>query len=145
MRTFFQTKEVALRDRKWVLVDAENKIVGRVASEVAAILRGKKNPAFAPHNDDGDFVVVVNAAKIKFSGNKERDKLYYVHSGYVSGLRTDTVGDLRQQKPEEIVKRAVWGMLPHTALGRQQLKKLKIFAGAEHTHAAQTPELSSTL
>ncbi|MDR2338289.1 MAG: 50S ribosomal protein L13 [Deltaproteobacteria bacterium] len=145
MRTFFQTKEAALKNRKWILIDAENKIVGRVASEVAAILRGKNNPAFTPHNDDGDFVIVVNAAKIKFSGNKEKDKLYHVHSGYVSGLRTDTVSDLRQQKPEEIMKRAVWGMLPHTALGRRQLKKLKIFAGAEHIHAAQTPELTSSL
>ncbi len=137
MRTYFQTREEALKNRKWVLIDAEDKIVGRVAAEVAAILRGKNNPAFAPHNDDGDFVVVVNAAKIKFSGTKENDKQYYNHTGFVSGMRVENPAIVRAKKPEEIVKRAVWGMLPHTALGRQQIKKLKIFAGKEHNHSAQ--------
>ena len=140
MRTHFQTREEALQNRKWILVDAENKIVGRVAAEIAAILRGKNNPAYAPHNDDGDFVVVINAEKIKFSGNKEVDKLYHSHSGYTGGIRTDTVAELREKKPEEILRHAVWGMLPHTALGRQQMKKLKIFIGSEHTHSAQQPQ-----
>lgn len=140
MRTHFQTKEEALKNRKWILVDAENKIVGRIAAEIATILRGKNNPAYAPHNDDGDFVVVVNAEKVKFSGNKEEDKLYHSHSGYTAGIRTDTVADLRAKKPEEILRHAVWGMLPHTALGRQQMKKLKIFAGSQHTHLAQQPQ-----
>ena len=139
-RTYFQTKEEALKNRKWVLVDAENKIVGRIAAEIANILRGKNNPAYAPHNDDGDFVVVINAEKVKFSGNKEENKLYHSHSGYTAGIRTDTVGDLRAKKPEEIIRHAVWGMLPHTSLGRRQMRKLKIYKGPKHDHSAQQPQ-----
>lgn len=139
MKTYFQTNEEARANRKWVLINAENQIVGRVAARAASILRGKENPAHSPHNDDGDFVVVINAEKIKFSGNKAEQKIYYTHSGYTAGIRADVAGELQKDKPEEIIKRAVKGMLPKTTLGRQQLYKLKVYAGAEHPHQAQQP------
>ena len=139
MKTFFQTREDAQEKRKWVLVDATDQVVGRLASKVAAILRGKDKPAHSPHNDDGDFVVVINAAKAKFTGKKLEQKHYYVHSGYTAGIRDDVAGDLMQNNPSEVIRHAVWGMLPNSSLGRQQMSKLKIFAGSEHDHQAQTP------
>ena len=139
MKTYFQTNEDALANRKWVLINAENQIVGRVATKVASILRGKENPAHSIHNDDGDFVVVINAEKIKFSGNKAEQKVYYTHSGYTAGIRADVAGDLLKNKPEEVLRRAVKGMLPKTTLGRQQLTKLKVYVGAAHPHQAQQP------
>lgn len=139
MKTYYQTNEDALANRKWVLINAENQIVGRIATKIASILRGKHNPGHSLHNDDGDFVVVINAEKMKFSGNKAEQKVYYTHSGYTAGLRADVAGELLQKKPEEIIKRAVKGMLPKTTLGRQQLTKLKVYVGAEHPHQAQQP------
>ncbi|MCC6931951.1 MAG: 50S ribosomal protein L13 [Deltaproteobacteria bacterium] len=139
MKTYFQTKEDAQAQRKWVLVDATDQVVGRLASKVAAILRGKNKPAHTPHNDDGDFVVVINAEKIRFTGKKLEQKHYYKHSGYTAGIRDDAASDLINDNPTEIIRHAVWGMLPNNSLGRQQMTKLKIFAGSAHNHQAQTP------
>ena len=127
MKTYFQTNEEALAKRKWVLINAENQIVGRLATKIASVLRGKENPAHSVHNDDGDFVVVINADKMKFSGNKAEQKVYYTHSGYTAGIRADVAGELLQENPEAVIKRAVKGMLPKTTLGRQQLTKLKVY------------------
>ena len=139
MKTYFQTNEEALAKRKWVLINAENQIVGRLATKIASVLRGKENPAHSVHNDDGDFVVVINADKMKFSGNKAEQKVYYTHSGYTAGIRADVAGELLQEDPEAVIKRAVKGMLPKTTLGRQQLTKLKVYNGANHPHQAQQP------
>ncbi len=126
-------------DKKWFLVDATDKVVGRVATEVADLLRGKNNPKFTPNTDSGDFVVVVNAEKIKFTGNKLKDKKYYSHSRHVGGMKVRTAGEVLEKHPERILMNAVKGMLPKTTLGRKQLTKLKVFAGSEHAHAAQNP------
>lgn len=126
-------------DKKWHLVDATDLVVGRVATEVADLLRGKNNPKFTPNTDSGDFVVVINAEKIKFTGNKLRDKKYYSHSRHIGGLRTRTAGELLEKHPERILMNAVKGMLPKNTLGRKQLTKLKVFAGPEHAHASQNP------
>ena len=139
MKTSFLTKESALAERKWVAVDATDKVVGRLATEIAGILRGKNKPSFSPHSDLGDFVVVINAEKVKFTGKKESDKTYYRHTGYVGGIKVETAAELRSKKPEEIIKRAVKGMLPRNDLGRNQLKKLKVYVGTEHPHNAQQP------
>lgn len=125
--------------RKWYVVDAEGKTLGRLATTVAATLRGKHKPTYTPHIDTGDFVVVVNAEKIKVTGNKETQKVYYRHSNYPGGLKSETLKDLRGRHPDRIIENAVKGMLPRTALGKQQLTKLKIYAGAEHPHTAQNP------
>ena len=130
-------------DRKWYLVDAENQTLGRLATEVASVLRGKKNPNFTPHLDTGDFVVVVNAEKIKVTGNKPQQKLYRRHSGRPGGMKVETFQALQERLPERIVEKAVKGMLPHNALGRQLFRKLKVYRGAEHPHAAQQPQLLS--
>ena len=140
MKTHFETNENAKASRKWFLVDAENQRVGRLASEIAKILRGKNNPRFTPHNDTGDFVVVVNAEKVSFSGQKMEQKEYHHHTGYVGGLKTETAAELLERKPAAILEKAVKGMMPKTALGRNQLKKLKVYSGTEHPHAAQQPE-----
>ena len=129
-------------DRQWYLVDAENKTLGRLATEVAAVLRGKNNPNFTPHLDTGDFVVVVNAEKIRVSGNKPSQKLYRRHSGRPGGMKTETFEALQDRIPERIVEKAIKGMLPHNALGRQMFRKLKVYKGSEHPHSAQTPRTS---
>ena len=127
-------------ERQWYLVDAENKTLGRLATEVAAVLRGKYNPSFTPHLDTGDFVVVVNAEKIRVSGNKPTQKLYRRHSGRPGGMKTETFEALQDRIPERIVEKAIKGMLPHNALGRQMFRKLKVYKGSEHPHAAQKPQ-----
>ncbi len=127
--------------KKWYLVDATDKTVGRIATQIAMLLRGKNNPQFTPHTDSGDFVVVINADKVKFTGNKLTDKIYYRHTGYSGGLRSRTVKEQMDRDPTAIIMSAVKGMLPKNTLGRKQLTKFKVFAGAEHDHAAQNPEL----
>ena len=127
-------------ERQWYLVDAENQTLGRLATEVAAVLRGKNNPNFTPHLDTGDFVVVVNADKIKVTGNKSTQKLYRRHSGRPGGMKTETFQALQERIPERIVEKAIKGMLPHNALGRQMYRKLKVYKGSEHPHAAQNPQ-----
>jgi large subunit ribosomal protein L13 len=126
-------------ERQWHLIDAEGQTLGRLSTAIAKLLMGKHKPTFAPHMDSGDFVVVVNAEKTVLSGQKEEKKVYYRHSMYPGGLKQETAGKLRQRRPTQLVERAVKGMLPKTKLGRQQLKKLKVYAGAEHPHAAQSP------
>ena len=127
-------------ERKWVVVDAEGQTLGRLASKVALLLRGKHKPYFTPHLDTGDFVVVVNADKIKVTGKKMQQKLYSHYTGFPGGLRQVTLDDLLRKYPERVVRNAVWGMLPHNRLGRKLVKKLKVYAGSEHPHAAQMPE-----
>jgi large subunit ribosomal protein L13 len=124
----------------WFVVDAANVPLGRLASNVAQILRGKHKPTFAPHMDGGDYVVVVNAAKVAVTGRKEDEKIYYRHSGYPGGLRASSLRQLRETHPERVVRNAVKGMLPKNRLGRQILGKLKVYAGPEHPHAAQKPQ-----
>ncbi len=126
--------------REWHVVDAENQIVGRLASKVATILRGKHKPSYTPHMDTGDHVIIINADKVRFSGNKETDKQYFRHTGYPGGAKTRTPKEVRAKKPEFIVQNAVKGMLPKGPLGRHMLKKLKVYAGAEHPHEAQNPK-----
>jgi len=126
-------------EKNWHLVDATDKVVGRLATEIANVLRGKNNPKYTPHTDSGDFVVVVNAEKVKFTGRKWDQKIYYRHTGFSGGLRQRTAKEQLERKPEAILMNAVKGMLPKNSLGRQQLTKLKVFAGAEHSHDAQKP------
>ena len=126
--------------RAWHLVDAEDLVLGRLATEVASRLRGKHKPIFAPHLDTGDHVVVINAAKVVLTGNKAQDKLAYHHSGYPGGLTSKSYGELLDTRPEEVVYRAVRGMLPKNRLGRAQISKLKVYAGPEHPHEAQQPQ-----
>ena len=128
-------------DRKWYLVDAENLTLGRLASEVASVLRGKNKPSFTPHLDTGDFVVVVNAEKVKVTGRKGEQKLYRRHSGRPGGMKVETFNSLQERIPERIVEKAVKGMLPHNSLGRQLFRKLKVYRGTNHPHKAQQPEL----
>jgi large subunit ribosomal protein L13 len=127
-------------EKDWFLVDAENKILGRLASKIASILKGKTKPIFTPYLDTGDFVVVINAKKIKLTGRKLNDKVYYHYSGYPGGMKSITPKDLLQKKPEEVIRKAVWGMLPKNSLGRQMLTKLKVYPGKEHPHQAQQPK-----
>jgi large subunit ribosomal protein L13 len=137
MKTYSaKTGEIA---REWYLVDAEGKTLGRLATQIADRLRGKGKPQFTPHIDTGDFVVVVNAEKIAVTGNKLDDKLYYRHSGYPGGLKSRTLREQLERRPAEVLRRAVWGMLPHTRLGRRQITKLKVYAGPNHPHQAQEP------
>jgi large subunit ribosomal protein L13 len=126
--------------REWLVVDAENMVLGRLATEVALRLRGKHKPQFAPHMDNGDFVVVVNADKILVTGRKLDQKMYYRHSGYPGGLKERTLRDMMASKPEAVVRQAVRGMLPKNRLARQLIKKLKVYAGPEHPHMAQNPK-----
>jgi large subunit ribosomal protein L13 len=126
--------------RAWHVVDADGLVLGRLSTEVARILRGKHKPIFAPHVDTGDHVIVVNAAKIVMTADKATKKIAYRHSGYPGGLKTQTYQEILDTKPEEAIRRAVRGMLPKTTLGRQQLKKLKVYAGPDHPHAAQLPQ-----
>jgi large subunit ribosomal protein L13 len=127
-------------ERKWRLIDAERQNLGRLATEIARLLRGKDKPQYTPHVDTGDFVVVVNAEKVAVTGRKAEQKVYYRHSGYPGGLKETSYKEMLERKPTEILRRAVKGMMPKTRLGRQQLKKLKIYAGPEHPHEAQRPE-----
>jgi large subunit ribosomal protein L13 len=127
-------------DRQWYLVDAENQTLGRLATEVASVLRGKNKATYTPHLDTGDFVVVVNADKIRVSGNKPQQKLYRRHSGRPGGMKVETFEHLQERLPERIVEKAIKGMLPHNALGRQLFRKLKVYKGSEHPHAAQQPK-----
>jgi large subunit ribosomal protein L13 len=127
-------------DRQWYLVDAADQTLGRLASEVAQVLRGKNKPTFTPHLDTGDFVVVINAEKIRVSGNKATQKIYRRHSGRPGGMKTETFTHLQNRLPERIIEKAVRGMLPHNALGRQLFRKLKVYKGSEHPHAAQQPQ-----
>jgi large subunit ribosomal protein L13 len=126
-------------DRAWHVVDAESKVLGRLATRVADVLRGKHKPIFTPYVDTGDFVVVINAEKVHLTGTKMENKKYYRHSGYPGGLKVTTPAELLRKKPEAIIMNAVKGMLPKTKLGRQQLKKLKVYAGKDHPHQAQQP------
>ncbi|EJU24412.1 50S ribosomal protein L13 [Mogibacterium sp. CM50] len=127
-------------DHRWYVIDAEDKTLGKLAAEVAMILRGKKKPIYTPHVDCGDYVVVVNAEKVAVTGKKKNQKIYRSHSGYPGGLKETTLAELRAKKPEEIIRHAVKGMMPKGKLGRQMFKKLKVYAGPEHPHAAQNPE-----
>ena len=126
-------------ERKWYVIDAENKTLGRLASEVAAILRGKKKPTYTPHLDCGDSVIVINAEKVAVTGKKRKEKIYKRHTGYPGGLREMTFEQLMEKHPTEIVRHAVKGMMPNGKLGRQMYKKLKVYAGPEHGHDAQKP------
>ncbi len=128
-------------ERKWYVVDADNLILGRLASEIATRLRGKHKPIYSTFMDTGDFVVVLNAEKVQLSGKKWDNKIYYWHTGYMGGIKEETAIKLRDRQPEELVYRAVKGMLPKNSLGRKQLKKLKVYVGAEHPHQAQQPEI----
>lgn len=125
--------------RKWILVDAENRILGRLASQIAMRLRGKHLPSFTPHVDTGDFVVVINAEKVSLTGRKWDQKVYYRYSGYMGGMKSQTARKLNTENPEKMIRLAVWGMLPKTRLGRKLIKKLKVYRGAEHPHDAQQP------
>lgn len=125
--------------RKWVVVDAENQVLGRLASQVAVRIRGKHLPTFTPHVDVGEFVVVINAEKVKLTGDKWNQKTYYRYSGHMGGVKAVTARKLIQEKPERMIRLAVWGMLPKNRLGRKLIKKLKIYAGPEHPHEAQQP------
>lgn len=127
-------------DHKWYVIDAEGKTLGKLAVEAAMILRGKKKPIYTPHIDTGDYVIVINAEKVCVTGKKESDKIYKHHSGYPGGLKETPLKELRAKQPEEIIRHAVKGMMPKGKLGRQMFKKLKVYAGPEHPHAAQHPE-----
>ncbi len=126
-------------EKKWLLIDAENKVLGRLATRIATILRGKDNPLFTPNYDSGNFVVVINAEKVKLTGNKIKDKEYHYHTFYPGGLKTIKVSEMLTKHPEEVLRRAVRGMLPKNRLGRALIKKLKIYCGSEHPHKAQKP------
>lgn len=140
MSTKFQTKEQAILDRKWILVDANDQVVGRLATKIAHILRGKHKTTYTPHNDGGDYVVVVNADKIRFTGAKEENKLFRHHTGFAGGLKEVIAADVRARHPERIIEHAVKGMLPKSALGKNMIDKLKIYAGESHPHVAQNPQ-----
>lgn len=139
MKSYMQKKETV--DRKWYVIDAEGKALGRVASLAATYLRGKNKPTFTPHIDCGDNIIIINAEKVLLTGNKEEKKMYYNHSMYQGGLRERTAKEMRARYPEEMMERAVKGMLPHNRLGRQMYKKLFVYAGNEHKHEAQKPEV----
>ena len=138
MKTFSAKPETVKRD--WYVIDATDKVLGRLAAEVAHRLRGKHKAEYTPHVDTGDYIVVVNADKIAVTGNKETDKLYHHHTGYIGGLKTITLQKLRAKAPEQIIEIAVKGMLPKNPLGRAMFRKLKVYAGSEHNHAAQQPK-----
>jgi large subunit ribosomal protein L13 len=137
MKTYVATP--ATRERNWLVVDATGKTLGRLATEIANVLRGKRKPEYTPHCDVGDFVIVVNAEKVSVTGNKRQEKRYYRHSGFPGGLRSRSFEEMIARRPEEVLRLAVKGMLPRNRLGRQQLRKLKIYAGPKHPHQAQQP------
>lgn len=136
-----QTVKAKETDRNWYVIDLDGKVLGRTATEIARILRGKHKPTYSPSMDNGDFVVVINAEKLLLTGNKLNDKMYYHHTGYPGGIRSISAAKQLEKKPEDLVFKAVRGMLPKNRLGRQMLKKLKVYAGSEHPHAAQKPNV----
>ena len=137
MKTYYaKPNEV---EREWLLIDAEDQVLGRLAAQVARILKGKHKPQYTPHVDTGDFVVIINADKIRVTGVKATDKIYYHHSGYVGGLKSETFEEAMKKHPERVIEHAVKGMLPKNNLGRAMGKKMKVYAGPEHPHAAQQP------
>lgn len=138
MKTF-SAREIDIK-REWFVIDANDKTLGRMATEIAIRLRGKHKAEYTPHVDTGDYIVVINAEKVRVSGNKFTDKVYHHHTGYVGNLKSIAFKDLQEKKPEEIIKKAVRGMLPKGSLGRTMAKKMKVFAGNEHTHSAQQPK-----
>jgi large subunit ribosomal protein L13 len=138
MKTFVATP--TNRQRDWYVVDAEGQTLGRMATQLADALRGKRKPDYTPHIDTGDFVVVINADKIRVTGDKMNSKIYWRHSGYPGGIRSRTLGEMLERRPEEVTRRAVKGMMPRNKLSRQQLLKLKVYAGPEHPHQAQEPQ-----
>jgi len=138
MKTFVPKKNEI--DRIWWLIDAEGKILGRLATEIAVLLRGKRKPQYVSFMDSGDFVIVINAKKIKVTGRKMEQKKYYSHSGYPGGLKDKTLKELLEKKPEEVIRKAVWGMIPKNKLGRAVCKKLKVYRGPHHPHQAQKPQ-----
>ena len=138
-KTYMATRADALLARRWYLIDADGKVLGRLATRIANILRGKMNPTFTPHQDTGDFVVVVNAARLRLSGGKLRTKVYHRHSGYPGGVHTRTAAQELSEHPERMLREAVRGMLPKNRLGRRLVTKLKVYRGAEHPHSAQQP------
>ena len=141
MGTFQARKEEVAR--QWVLVDATDMVLGRLAVKVASILRGKTKPEFTPHTDVGDFVVIINAGKVRVTGNKLEQKTYYHHSGYMGGIKSATMKEILNKKPEDVIRHAVKGMLPKNSLGRAMFKKLKVYTGDVHPHEAQKPQLLS--
>lgn len=140
MTKFIKTEDA---DRKWYVVDANDQVLGRLATQVASVIRGKHKPIFTPNMDTGDFVIVINADKIKLTGKRASEKTYFHHSGYPGGGKTKTITELLQKNPEFVIRQAVKGMLPKNRLGRKLIKKLKVYAGAEHPHTAQKPETLS--
>jgi large subunit ribosomal protein L13 len=138
MKTYVATPDS--RERNWLVVDASGKTLGRLATQIADALRGKRKPEYTPHIDVGDFVIVVNAEKVAVTGRKLEQKRYYRHSGYPGGIRSRTLSEMLDRRPEEVIRKAVRGMLPRTRLGRAQFRKLKVYAGPDHPHEAQKPE-----
>jgi large subunit ribosomal protein L13 len=137
MKTFSAKPETVKRD--WYVVDAKDKVLGRLATELARRLKGKHKPEYTPHVDTGDYIVVINADQVRVTGNKARDKMYYRYTGYIGNIKSENFESLQARKPEEVIHLAVKGMLPKNPLGRAMLRKLRVFAGGEHTHAAQQP------
>jgi large subunit ribosomal protein L13 len=140
LKTYIAKEKEVLDSRKWFVVNAENQVLGRMASQIASILKGKHKPIYSPHQDTGDFVVVVNAEKIRVTGNKLKDKIYFRHSGYAGGQKAITLEQMLRKHPERVVELAVKRMLPKNALGRKMFLKLKVYAGPAHPHQAQQPE-----
>ena len=138
MKTYYTPMDEI--NRKWYVVDADGKVLGRIAAEIARRLRGKHKPTFCNFQDNGDFIIVINADRIHLTGNKLDKKIYYTHSGFVGGIKSRTAREILNKEPEELIRIAVKGMLPKNKLGRAQLKKLKVYAGSEHPHEAQQPE-----
>ncbi len=138
MKTFSAKAETVKRE--WFVVDATDKVLGRLSTEIARRLRGKHKPEYTPHVDTGDYIVVINAEKIRVTGNKESDKMYYHHTGYIGNLKSINLANLRKKHPDRIIKQSVKGMLPKNSLGRAMFKKLKVYAGSTHQHAAQQPQ-----
>ncbi len=140
MKTYIAKTEEIENARQWFVVDAEDQILGRMASKIASVLKGKNKPFYSPHQDSGDFIVVVNANKIKVTGNKLKQKVYYRHSGYPGGQKETSLSGMLQRHPERVIELAVKRMLPKNALGRKMFRKLKVYAGTEHPHSAQQPQ-----
>ena len=138
MKTISAKKEEVIRD--WYLVDAKNKTLGRLSTEIATRLRGKHKPIYTPHVDTGDFIVVINASKITVTGNKMQDKMYYKHTGYIGNMKSANLATMMEKNPETVLMKSVRGMLPKTKLGNAMIKKLRVFSGPEHTHTAQSPK-----
>jgi large subunit ribosomal protein L13 len=137
MKTFSAKPAEVTRD--WYVIDADGKTLGRLSTEIARRLRGKHKPVYTPHVDTGDYIIVINAEKVRVTGNKEQDKIYYKHTGYIGNMKSISLGKLRQRKPERIIETAVQGMLPKNPLGRAMFRKLKVYAGPNHNHQAQQP------